>query len=353
MTYQTALLTLALTAFSAATGYAASLIHLPLPFMLGSLICSGTIAVFFAPRLPANYRFPMKIRTVFMVIIGVMIGTRVTADLLSSIPSMLLSFTMLTLFVFVAHGMNYMIFRRIGGYDRPTAFYSGTPGGLMESLALGEEAGADVAILTMQQFMRIIAVITMVPLGLSMWYGAPVGSASGQSLARAGADLHALPLVLLIGLGGMWIGTKIHLPAAQLTGPMLAAAIVTVSGAADLPLPQWLINLSQVVIGTSLGMRFAGLNGSLMIRAAWLTVLSVGGMLALGTLCALALTQLTDTPFDVLLISFAPGGVTEMGLVALSLHANPAIVTLHHIYRIILTVLEMSVMARFRPMNKP
>ena len=45
--------------------------------------------------------------------------------------------------------------------------------------------------------------------------------------------------------------------------------------------------------------------------------------------------------FDVMLISFAPGGVTEMALVALSLQASPAFVTLHHIVRILITVIAL------------
>jgi uncharacterized protein len=47
-----------------------------------------------------------------------------------------------------------------------------------------------------------------------------------------------------------------------------------------------------------------------------------------------------------LLISFSPGGVTEMALIALSLNANPAVVTLHHLYRIILTVVMLGVAKR-------
>jgi uncharacterized membrane protein AbrB (regulator of aidB expression) len=47
-----------------------------------------------------------------------------------------------------------------------------------------------------------------------------------------------------------------------------------------------------------------------------------------------------------MLISFAPGGVTEMALVALSLQANPALVTLHHVWRILVTVIGLSVTAR-------
>ena len=68
---------------------------------------------------------------------------------------------------------------------------------------------------------------------------------------------------------------------------------------------------------------------------------------ALGLGFAAALTRWTGTDFDVLLVSFAPGGVTEMALVALSLSANPAVVTAHHIWRIILTVLEIGVVGRY------
>ena len=77
-------------------------------------------------------------------------------------------------------------------------------------------------------------------------------------------------------------------------------------------------------------------------------------MLALGLICARILQPVTGLELDVLLISFAPGGVTEMALVALSLHANPAIVTMHHIFRIILTVVEMTLAARWlKPQHRP
>jgi uncharacterized membrane protein AbrB (regulator of aidB expression) len=75
-------------------------------------------------------------------------------------------------------------------------------------------------------------------------------------------------------------------------------------------------------------------------------------MLAIGVALAAGLHALTGEAVDVLVISFAPGGVTEMALIALSLHANPAFVTLHHIYRIILTVLMLGVLARFRPSRR-
>ncbi len=348
MTRDSILTTLALVLVGGLGGFAAHLLHTPLPFMLGSLVATALSATLFARVIPEGYVFPQKFRLIFLAVIGVMIGAQVSPDLLDLLPAMLASFTAIVLFVGLAHGGNYLIFRHVGGYDPATAFYSGTPGGLLESIAMGEAAGADIATLTMQQFLRIILVITMVPVGLSIWMGAPVGSASGMTLAHASpSDFSHVHLVVLTGLIGILIGKPLRLPAWQLTGPLFAAAIVSSTGLGVLDLPNWMISVCQVVIGASLGMRLGGLRGRAVLRGAGLGILSVGLMLSIGLAFALVLVRLTGQPIDVLMVSFAPGGVTEMALVALSLNANPALVTAHHIWRIILTVIELAFIGRY------
>lgn len=348
LTLASILTTILVLAVGTLGGLLASLTILPLPYMLGSLIAAALLSALFGARFPAGYTFPQNIRLIFLAVIGVMIGGQVTPDLAAMVPAMLVSFAGLTLFVGLAHAGNYAIFRYIGGYDGPTAFYSGTPGGLMESIAMGEQAGADIAILTMQQFLRIILVISLLPIGLSLWLGAPVGSAGGMTLASAEIDLTLLPVVVAVGALGLGVGKWLRLPAGQLTGPLFVAAAVSLSGLVPLDMPQWLINEAQIVIGASLGMRFGGLKGRAVLRGLWLGLASVVFMLALAVPLVLAVQRVTGAAFDTLLISFAPGGVTEMALIALSLQANPAVVTAHHIYRIILTVIEMSVIDRWK-----
>jgi uncharacterized membrane protein AbrB (regulator of aidB expression) len=82
-------------------------------------------------------------------------------------------------------------------------------------------------------------------------------------------------------------------------------------------------------------------------KAAGLAFVSVGGMLCLSAVMALTLAPISGEAFDVMLISFAPGGVTEMALVALSLPANPALVTLYHVIRILITVVMLSITAKW------
>lgn len=325
-------------------GALAQVLHLPLPWMLGSLLAAAVGAALFAPR---GYVFPQRFRLIFLATIGVMIGAQVTPGLLALLPAMLASFAAIVLFVGLAHWGNYLIFRRAGGYDRATAYFAGSPGGLLESIAMGEAAGADVALLTAQQFLRIAMVITCVPIGLSLWLGAPVGSAAGMTLAHASpSDLSHLHVVIATALAGLGLGRLLRLPAWQLTGPLVAAAAVSVLDLGVIDLPNWVISLCQVVIGTSLGVRLGRLRGSAITRAAWLAAVSVAFMMLLGLGFSLVLMPATGLSLDVLVTSFAPGGVTEMALVALSLNANPALVTAHHIWRIVLTVIELAVIGR-------
>ncbi|MEO0773122.1 MAG: AbrB family transcriptional regulator [Pseudomonadota bacterium] len=344
------LTTLSLIILGTLAGLMADRLGLPLPYMIGPLLSVGAVALTLPHILPAGYAFPARLRLVFIAVIGLIIGAQVTPELFANASRLAISFAALVLFVGVCQAFNYWVFRRIGGYDRPTAFYAGSPGGLFESLAMGEEAGGDVARLTLQQFLRIVIVVTALPIGLSIYLGAPVGSAAGISFSTRDVPWTDLPIVALVGGLGLLAGRILRLPAQQITGPMLMAAILSLTGVFQIDMPDWLIKLAQIIVGTALGMRFTGLSRGLVLRGVGLSFLSVGGMLIVSAAFATALVPLTGQPFDVLLISFAPGGVTEMSLVALSLQANPAFVTLHHIMRILITVAGLIVTARvFKP----
>jgi uncharacterized protein len=323
-------------------GSAMAALGTPLPYMLGSLLAAALAVAFAQHRFPEGYSFPMPFRMVFVGVIGTMIGARLTPDTLSLLPLLTFSVPAVAVFVLGAHGLNYVIFRRLGGYDRATSYYSGSPGGLFEAILFGEDSGADVRILTMMQFLRIIVVVTLVPVGMSIWEGHPVGSAGGMSFAPGATDWADIPVVLVIAVAGLWFGKRMHLPAAQLIGPLLIAGALAMTGLVEIAAPGWLVAVAQVVLGAGLGIRFTGMTGQMFLRGMGLSLVSVGAMMALGVALAAAVHRLSGLPTDMLAVSFAPGGVVEMSLIALSLAANPAIVTLHHLVRIMFTVGEMA-----------
>jgi uncharacterized protein len=96
--------------------------------------------------------------------------------------------------------------------------------------------------------------------------------------------------------------------------------------------------MAQIGLGASLGCRFVGVRLGTVYRA---MAVSTGGsalMIGLTVACSLSINQLTGLPVPGLLLAFAPGGLAEMSLVALSLGLDAAFVSTHQLLRIMLVI---------------
>ena len=110
--------------------------------------------------------------------------------------------------------------------------------------------------------------------------------------------------------------------------------------------PGWMVTVTQLVVGTSLGARFAGLPRGTFPLALRLAALNAAAALALALVFAVALAPLVGEPPAAVFLAFAPGGLAEMSLVALSLQMSVVYVTAHHVVRIVLSVLIAQQWAR-------
>lgn len=333
----TLLATFSLGAAGAAAGHA---LGLPLGALLGALVTVAAAAMAGVRVAGRPLAVPQGWRFVLIPVIGVAIGATFTPELVGQAVDWTWSLAALALYVPLAHRLGYLIYRRAGGLDVPTAYYSAIPGGLIESMQMGEEAGADVQMLTMLQFLRLILAIVLVPLGFTVLEGHAVGSAAGVEIEGADRPLGPADVFWLLAAaaGGWWIGRRIGLPAPIISGPILASAGVHMIGLTRGVPPDWMILVTQWVVGTSLGARFAGLQGTRLWQAMGLALLYTAMAFALALLAAATLGGRVGEPGAAVFLAFAPGGVSEMTLVALSLQVSVVYVTLHHILRILLAI---------------
>ena len=335
-------------AIGTAGGYAAGQIGTPLPWLLGSMLATAAALALGVRVRGEPLDFPQTVRLVFIMIIGVGIGGTAQPGMLAEVADWWPSLVAVGVYVGIAQAANYILFRRLARYDKPTAYYCSAPGGLIESVQLGEEAGGNPALLTVQHFSRIALTVTMVPMIYWALRGEAVGSAAGVTLDVAHVEIGLLDALILAacalvgGFGGRWIG----LPASIITGPIILSAAAHASGLVQAQPPDWMIAVAQLLIGIGLAMRFKGMDRKLLVQGIGLGVLSVGVMLGIGAVIAGALAAMGDHSFQILLMCFAPGGVVEMGLIALSLNASPVMVTLHHILRIGFTVIAVPLAGR-------
>ncbi|MEQ9244612.1 MAG: AbrB family transcriptional regulator, partial [Nitratireductor sp.] len=119
---------------------------------------------------------------------------------------------------------------------------------------------------------------------------------------------------------------------------LLSSAVLHATGLVTVHVPAPLSILAQIVIGSGVGARFASYTLRQIVRDGWLAAL-VGVVLAAGSLVAAFLVA----PFaggDVapLFLAYLPGGAPELGVVALALMIDPAMVAAHHVLRVCLIV---------------
>ncbi len=328
----------ALLVLGLAGGLLALWIGLPMPFLLGSLVATASYAIPAAHHFGRITRFPLLLRKTFIAVIGVMIGATFSRELVSVIPSLWMSLGAMVVFVVVAQAIGYTIFRHIGKNDPVTAFYAAMPGGLVEAVALGEQAGGDVRVLSLQHFARIVLVVVIVPMLFYLWSGEAVGSSAGQAFSAEAYDVSDVVVIAILVPVGTFVGSRLRFPAPHMMGPLIVSAIVHASGLMQTASPTWLMAVAQLVVGVGLGVQFAGSTVSQLARGFGLGLLCVSVLLTLSLAFALALHEVMPVSIQALFISFAPGGVTEMGLIALSLGVSPVIVAVHHLFRIFLTV---------------
>jgi len=325
-------------AVAAAGGVVARWIGAPLPWLLGSLMATATAVMIDPSRAAARFALPPGFRLVFVPVIGVAIGAAVTPDILEQAARWWPSLLSVVPYVVAVQLLNYVVLRRAGGFDRPTAFFAASPGGLVEAVLIGERRGGAPAEMAMQHFARIAIAVAVVP-GIARLLSDVDGAAATRAAAATGwPSLDGAAVLIVCGVAGVTLAQRLRLPAAMMLGPFLLAAVTHATGLTVAHVPGVLVAVAQVVVGAGLGLRFAGTVRRQVLRGLGLSFLCVSVALATALLLTVMLASLAVASPPAIFLAFSPGGVAEMGLVAVSLALDPVFVATHHILRIVAAV---------------
>ena len=332
---------LAALAIGAVGGVIAEWATLPLPWMLGPMIFCLLAVMAGAP-----IKGPIKIRPMMVLVLGVMLGSGFTPDMVDRIGDWAASLALLLVYVAVAGAVIYPYFRKVAGYDPVTAYFSGMPGGLNEMMIVGGAMGGDDRVIALTHASRVLLAVMIIPIAFRFLEGVDTSDRGAYEISildMAGSDLAILTACAVLG----WpIGKWLKLPAGALLGPMLLSAATHLSGMTSAPPPIEVLNVAQWVIGTTIGCRFSGVARREILRIMAIALGATVILIALSVLFAAALHLATDLDPRQVILAYAPGGLAEMSLVALALGADVAFVATHHIIRISVVVVAAPIIFR-------
>lgn len=320
----------ALTILAAAAGGGTfALLNLPLPWMLGAILVTLVGAV---AGLPATA--PHGLRGYIVAVIGVMLGAGFTNETFAQLPQWSLSLACLTACVAAQAAVVAWFFTRFGGMRPVTALFAAMPGGLVEMMEIGREHGGDERAIILAHTARIVLVITVIAVWFRLVLGYEVSGVAPLGKGETG-PIDVVILILCGVIGGIG-AIRLKLPAPTFLGPMLLSAAAHMAGWTDGSPPPWLVITAQVLLGTIVGARFTGVAPHRVIRAFGLSLVATLMMLALALGFAATLPPVLGQTPEQILLAFAPGGLTEMSLVSLSMGADVAYIAAHHLFRVIL-----------------
>lgn len=300
--------------------------------MIGPLLC-----VAIANGLHARIDMPRTVRPIGQWLIGSALGLYFTLPVIEQISQMLGWILLAVGLSMLASALSGQVLARIGGADPATAFFASAIGGAAEMANQAERYGARVDQVAAAQAIRVLLVVLIVPFAFkfSGVHGEEVYAPIPVAFNNVGL-LRLLTGAAICG-GVLW---RIGVPNAWLFGPLAFSAALSASGQPLSSVPAWLINFGQLMIGCSLGARFAPQFFRNSPRYMFGVVISAFVLLAIGVAVGLALAALSGISMPTALLATAPGGLAEMGVTAEVLRLGVPIVTAFHTTRLIAVVLS-------------
>lgn len=329
-----------LLALAAAAAEGASLVGMPLAWMIGPMLVASVFAV-----RGWSVRIPRRTRICGQTIVAAAVGLQLTVEGVLAVSDLVPEMLAIALgSAALAIGLAPMMIR-LTRFDRATCFFACVPCGPIEMAQLAERGGGNGPLVGLVQSLRIALVVLIVPVSLQL-AGVPVHDVLAERkdlLAVNWATLPALGLCMLAGP----LALRAGMVSPFFLGPLAVASLFALGVDYPVAFPRALIFAGQFMLGISLGLSFDRdlLRGAprFVLASALATLISISGC----SLLAWAIAAIDGLPLATLVLAAAPGSVTEMSLTAQAMGLGVALVTTFHIVRLFIIMPLSPVALRF------
>jgi len=318
-------------------------LHAPMPWLIGSLL-----AIIVASRFPAlPLSSPKRFSAPARAILGLVIGSAFKPEILHYLVDFLSSLLLIFPFVIITTLGGMWYYMKIVKFDLHTAYFSAVPGGLLEMATLAESFKLDLYKVVITQSSRLLFMVLLFPFIIEHFLHTSLRDRHMVTNAFVQSNGWELVGMLVLAFVGWKGAVKLKIPGGTLIGPMVLGAFAYGLGLIHSRPPTEVINLIQLILGTTVGFIFVGVTCKEMFKV---LVQTLGYFMILVVISAgfIAVVHgMTDFPLLSILLAFAPGGQAEMNLIAIVVGANLPYVALHHIVRLFLVMGIAPILIRF------
>ena len=312
---------------------------IPLAWFLGPMIVTSIAALsglkIFMPKIVLSF---------ILIILGLHIGNYIDQNLFNQISNWIWTSLIMLIYIIICILIVAKYLQKFAGYGEKASIFSAAPGALGPLMILAENEKTDLSQVATSHLIRLIIIITVIPFIV-------VSNTGNESLVNDNFNYlvqNHLNLILLIvaSLFFIFIFDKIKIPAALLSGTLFASGLLQITDIASYKLPDTSINFCLLILGASVGCRFAEKTVKEIANNSLHSIVATTILVVLGLVAAYVATFFVDTNFLTLILSFSPGGIYEVAVIAIAFDLDPDFVAFHHIIRLLFILFTVPIFLR-------
>ena len=212
-------------------------------------------------------------------------------------------------------------------------------------MILAEDAKTDLSQVATSHLIRLIIIITVFPFIVNSFY-----DVDGINISEAkitGQNFSHLMILIASSIILIFFFEKMKVPAALLTGTLVASGLLQITDIASYKLSPDIIDYCLLILGSSVGCRFADKTFGEIGRNALHSFVATFLLVILGITAAILAGLVIDKNFFTLLLSYCPGGIYEVAVIAIFFDLDPEFVSFHHIIRLLMILFIVPIILRF------
>jgi membrane AbrB-like protein len=330
-----------LLALSAGFGALLLWLQAPAALMLGPLVAAIVVS-----STGGKVKMPARPFLVAQGLVGCLIANMVPITIVADVLRHWLLFGFGVVSVMAATCLIGWAMTRLRWLPGTTALWGTSPGAASVMTVMAEDYGADVRLVALMQYTRVVGVAAIAALLVRML---------GLTGPQAHHDIDWFPPIdwlgfaetMALAIAGPVIAKYLRIPSGAFLVPLVIGAVLHHFGLIQIVLPPWLMAGCYALVGWNVGLRFTR---QLLIHAARAMPKVIGTTLALIVICGgIAALMVAVAGVDPLTayLATSPGGSDSIAIIAASTNVDVSFVMAMQTVRMLAVLFLAPIVTRF------
>ena len=317
----------------------ADFFNIPLAWFLGPMLITSL-----ASLLGLKIKMPRLVLSSILILLGLYIGNYIDKNLFAQMHQWAWTSMIMLIYIIVSVLIVSKYLQIFSKYEKKTSLFSAAPGALGPLMILAEDEKSDLSQVATSHLIRLIIIITVFPFIVNSFYDTE-GIKVAEKVLKDQNFSHLITLIVSSVIL-IYFFDKFKIPAALLSGTLFASGSLQIAEVATYQFSPNIVDYCLLVLGASVGCRFADKSFKEIGRNALHSFVATFILVLLGLVAAFVAGLIIDKNFFTLLLSYCPGGIYEVAVIAIFFDLDPEFVAFHHIIRLLMILFIVPLMLR-------